>query len=142
LETVGLVAFLCLPIYFAKVGKPIFGSIFLDTVGDALSPPELGKKGWGGCRSPELGKKGMGLELGHRPCHLRAGHGTVFWHEPKHGTHEIFWAMPARHEHEGRAVPRSRHGGLHGPVRILGRAWTGTARKWHVDTSTTLHAIF
>ena len=106
METVGLVAFLCLPIYFAKVGKPIFESIFLDTVGDALSPPELGKKGWGGCRSPELGKKGMGLELGHRPCHLRAGHGTVFWHEPKHGMHEIFWAMPARHEHEGHAVPK------------------------------------
>ena len=106
METVGLVAFLCLPIYFAKVGKPIFGSIFLDTVGDALSPSELGKKGWGWCRSPELGKKGMGLELGHRPCHLRAGHGTVFWHEPKHGTHEIFWAMLAQHEHEGRAVPR------------------------------------
>ena len=86
METIGVVAFLCLPIYFANVGKPIFGSIFLY----ALNPPELGKKGWGGCRSPELGKKGMGLELGHRPCHLRAGHGTVFWHEPKHGTHEIF----------------------------------------------------
>ena len=77
METVRLVAFLCLPIYFAKVGKPVVGSIFLDTVGDALSPPELGKKG-------------MGLELGHRSCHLRVGHGTVFWHEPKHGTHEIF----------------------------------------------------
>jgi hypothetical protein len=26
------------------------------------------------------------LELGLGPCHLRAGHGTVFWHDLKHGT--------------------------------------------------------
>ena len=91
---------------FCKGWKTYFWKYFLDIVGDALSPPKLGKKGWGGCRSPELGKKGMGLELGHRPCHLRAGHGTVFWHEPKHGMHEIFWALPARQEHEGRAMPK------------------------------------
>jgi hypothetical protein len=36
LKTVGLVAFLCLLIYFAKDGKLVFESIFLDTVGDAL----------------------------------------------------------------------------------------------------------
>ena len=71
---------------FCKGWKTYFWKYFLDIVGDALSPPELGNKGWGRCRSPELGKKGMGLELGHRPCHLRAGHGTVFWHDPKHGT--------------------------------------------------------
>ena len=28
--------FLCLPIHFAKVGKPVLGDYFLDTVGDAL----------------------------------------------------------------------------------------------------------
>ena len=27
-------------------------------------------------------------------------------HDPKHGTHKIFWAMPARHEHKGCAVSR------------------------------------
>jgi hypothetical protein len=26
------------------------------------------------------------VELGLGPCHLRTGHGTVFWHDPKHGT--------------------------------------------------------
>jgi hypothetical protein len=36
LETVRVVAFLCLSIYFAKDRKPVFGSIFLDAVGDAI----------------------------------------------------------------------------------------------------------
>ena len=30
--------------------------------------------------------QGLCLELGLGPCYLRAGHGTVFWHDPKHGT--------------------------------------------------------
>jgi hypothetical protein len=36
LETVRVVAFLCLLIYFAKVTNPVLGSIFLDIVGDDL----------------------------------------------------------------------------------------------------------
>jgi hypothetical protein len=56
--------------------------------------------------------------------------------------HEIFWAVPARHAHEGCVCPGSRHGGLNGPARILGHAWADTAQKWHVDTSTLYNAIF
>jgi hypothetical protein len=37
LKTVGVVAFLCLLIYFVKVGKSVFGNIFVDTIGDVLS---------------------------------------------------------------------------------------------------------
>jgi len=37
LKTVGVIAFLCLPIYFAKVGKSILGEYFLDIVEDALT---------------------------------------------------------------------------------------------------------
>jgi hypothetical protein len=36
MEIVGVVAFLCLPIDFAKDGEPVFGEYFSDTVGDAL----------------------------------------------------------------------------------------------------------
>jgi hypothetical protein len=38
---------------------------------------------------------------------------------------------PCRYDTNTRAVPclESRHDGLHGPARILGRAWAGTARK-------------
>ena len=48
MEIVGVVAFLRLSIYFAKVGKPILGSILLDIVGDALSIVTLS------CTSNEL----------------------------------------------------------------------------------------
>ena len=33
------------------------------------------------------------------------GAGTI-WHDPSIARHEIFWAVPARHKHEGGAMPR------------------------------------
>jgi hypothetical protein len=68
-------------------------------------------------------------------------HGLLARPEARHGTK---YFGPCRHDTNTRAVPcpESRHGGLHGPARILGRAWAGTARKWHVDTSTTIQYNF
>jgi hypothetical protein len=56
--------------------------------------------------------------------------------------HEIFWAVLARHEYEGHAVPRISARRATWPGPHLGPCLAGTARKWHVNTSTTIQYNF
>ena len=65
------------------------------------------------------------IEVGLGPCHFWVGHGTIIWHDPKHGmTRNILGCV-------GTTVPclGSQHDGLYDTTRILDRAWAGTARK-------------
>jgi hypothetical protein len=58
--------------------------------------------------------------------------------------YDIKYFKPCRHDTNMRVMPclESRHGELYGLARILSRAWAGTVRKWHVDTSTTIQYNF
>jgi hypothetical protein len=75
------------------------------------------------------------------PFESRSWHGLLAW--PK-AWHDTKYFRSCWHDMNTRAVPclESRHCGLHGPTRILGRAWANTARKWHVDTSITIQYNF
>lgn len=73
------------------------------------------------CRAAWLVAVGLG------PYYLRADHSIIFLARPE-ALHSTKYFRPCLYDLNMRAVSclRSRHGGLYGMARILGRAWAGT----------------
>jgi hypothetical protein len=92
-----------------------------------------------GASAPVLGRKVVLSRAETWAVSFEGGswHGLLARLEARHDT-KYFGLY--RHDTNTRVMSclESQHGGLHGPARILGRAWAGTTRKWHVDTSTTI----